>query len=94
VDVQQRGKAVSDQRDVGSVAEHRAESGIVVDDDAVESDGEHGYRQSVQQYRRRKFAEILVRAARRGVTAPFGGTHLSVGRDAALAVDRRLRSFR
>jgi hypothetical protein len=43
------GKSLSGQRDgVGVVAKHGGESGVGVDDDAVESGGEHGYRQRVQ----------------------------------------------
>src|ERR1700744_3606936 len=76
---QERGKSFSGQRDgVAAVAEHGGESGVGVDDDAVESGGEHGYRQSVQQNQRGQRIQVFVRGARRRSAASFGAGLLRV----------------
>ena len=68
---QQRGKSLSGQRNgVGVVPEHDGESGIGEDDDAVESGGEHRYRQSVRRRQRGQRVDIFFRALRREVMTP------------------------
>src|SRR5271166_5403706 len=75
---QQRGERLFGQRGGAGVAEQGGEGGVGVDEDAVESGGEHGCRQSVQQCQRRQLVEVSVRGARRGLAASFGAALLHV----------------
>lgn len=75
---QQRGERLFGQRGGAGVAEHGGEGGVGVDENAVESGGEHGCGQSVQQYQRRQLVEVSVRGARRGLAASFGDALLHV----------------
>src|SRR5580693_448945 len=75
---QQRGERLSGQRGGVRVAEQGGEGEVGVDEDAVESGGEHGSGQSVQQYQRRQLVEVSVQGARRGLVASFGDAPLHV----------------
>lgn len=60
------------------MAEHSGEGGVGVGQDAVESGGENGCGQSVQQYQCGQLVEVSVWRARQGLATSFAGARVYV----------------